>query len=131
MKRKLILVSAAGLLLAFSTAWAEVKADEESAESTIRVMGDAEATLPSAVTDEIALPESVPEDSAAHIHAQRGLDEANENRLRREAGLATAEEARERGASMAEDAMDNRETRGRSQDLPERPEIPDRGPPGT
>jgi hypothetical protein len=129
MKRNLVMVSTVGLLLGFSSAWAEV---EEDAEATIRLMGHAEAELPAAVTDDIALPDSVPEDSAAVTNAQRGLDTANENRARRETGLATADEARERGAGMAEAAMENREARGRSQGLPDRPDVPERkGPPGT
>lgn len=114
------------LLSGVSSAWAQ---DDES-ETTIRLMGAAEAELPDAVTKEIALPDSVRENSAAVENAQRGLDTANENRKRREAGLATAAEARERGAEMAEDAQENRENRGRSGDRPERPDVPDNpGPP--
>jgi hypothetical protein len=132
MKRKLVLISTVGLLLGFGSAWAQVEGNDEDAEATIRLMGHAEAELPAAVTDDIALPDSVPEDSAAVTNAQRGIDEANENRARREVGLATAEQARERGAGMAEAAMENREARGRSQGLPERPDVPERkGPPGT
>jgi hypothetical protein len=128
MKRKLVLISTAGLLLGFSSAWAQ----EEDAEATMRLMGHADAELPDAVTRDIALPDSVPEDSAAMANAQRGLDQANESRARREVGLAIAEEARERGADMAHEAMQNRETRGRSRDLPQRPDVPERqGPPGS
>jgi 5-deoxy-D-glucuronate isomerase len=134
MKTKLVLITTAALLLGYSSAWAEDEALDEVTETTIRLMGNAEAQLPDAVTKEIALPESVPEDSAAVLNAQRGLDQANEARTRRETGLATAEQARERGAGMAEQARENRETRGRSQDRPERPAVPERpnppGPPG-
>ncbi|HUG98506.1 MAG TPA: hypothetical protein VMQ83_04990 [Gammaproteobacteria bacterium] len=132
MKRKLVLISTGALLLAFSSAWAQEAGEEDNGEATIQLIGDAEAELPDAVTDEITLPASVPEDSAAVVNAQHGLDRANENRARREFGLATAEEARERGAGMAEEAMKNRETRGRSENLPATPDVPNRrGPPGT
>lgn len=131
MKRKLVLISTVGLLLGFSSAWAQVEGADEEAEATIQLMGDAEAELPAAVTDDIVLPDSVPEDSDAVASAQRGIDTANENRARRETGLATAEEARERGAGMADQAMENRETRGRSE-LPTPPNLPERPtPPGT
>jgi hypothetical protein len=120
MNRKIVWISAASLLLACGSAWA----DEDEAETTIRLMGAQEAALPDAVTAEIALPDSVPEDAAAVESAQFGLDTANENRARREAGLAKADEARERGAEMAEEARQNRETRGRSGDQPTPPEVP-------
>lgn len=132
MKTKLVLISTGALLLAFSSAWAQEAGSDENAEATIQLIGKAEAELPDAVTEEITLPDSVPADAAAVLNAQHGLDRANENRARREFGLAMAEEARERGAGMAEEAMENRETRGRSEDLPEIPDVPDRrGPPGT
>jgi hypothetical protein len=134
MNKKSILVSAIALLLSFGSAWSQDDATEAEAEATIRLMGAAEAELPDAVTKEITLPDSVSEDSAAVENAARGLETANENRLRREDGLATADEARERGAEMAEDAMENRESRGRSDDLPDRPDVPEPptppGPPG-
>jgi hypothetical protein len=134
MNKKSILVSAIALLLSFGSAWSQDDVTETEAEATIRLMGAAEAELPDAVTKEITLPDSVSEDSAAVENAARGLETANENRLRRENGLATADEARERGAEMAEDAMENRESRGRSDDLPDRPDVPEPptppGPPG-
>lgn len=120
MKRKIVWISAASLLLACGSAWGQ----EDEAETTIRLMGAQEAELPEAVTAEIALPDAASEDAAAVENAQLGLDTANENRERREAGLAKADEARDRGAEMAEDALQNRETRGRSQDLPTPPEVP-------
>lgn len=109
--------------------------NDDEAETTIRLMSDAEAELPGAVTADIALPESIPEDAAAVEQARSGIDTANDNRQRREEGLATAEEARERGAEMAEEALENRENRGRSDERPDRPEVPDRPdvptPPGS
>lgn len=114
------------------SAWAQDDAGSDEAETTIRLMGAAEAELPDAVTKDIALPASLSVDSAAVEKAQAGMDTANENRQRREAGLATADEARRRGAEMAEEARENRENRGRSEDhvpdgTPEPPDNP--GPP--
>lgn len=105
----------------------------DPAESTIRLMGAAEAELPEAVTKEIMLPPAAIENSAAVEKAERGLQTARENRNRRENGLSRADEAREHGAEMAEEAKKNRENRGRFEDRPtpqERPEPP-KGPPGS
>lgn len=104
------------------------------AEATIRLMEAGEAELPGAVTGEIALPDSIPEDAAAVEKAQRGLDIANQARM--EGGQSVAEEARQRGADMADEALEGREVPGRAEDVPERPEgipgPPDNpGPPGT
>lgn len=122
--RKTIICCSA-LLLGINNAWAQ---DGDEAESTIRLMGAAEAELPEAVTKEITLPAAAAEDRAAVEDTARGLETANENRQRREEGLSTADEARERGADMADEAQDNRENRGRSEDRPEPPANP--GPPG-
>jgi hypothetical protein len=104
----------------------------DPAESTIRLMGAAEAELPEAVTKEIMLPPAAIENSAAVGKAERGSQKANENRDRRENGLSRADAAREHGAEMAEEARKNRENRGRSEDHPTPPERPEppRGPPG-
>jgi hypothetical protein len=120
--RKMIICYTA-LLLSANVAWA---LDGDEAESTIRLMGAAEAALPEAVTKEITLPAAVTEDSAAIEKATRGMDTANENRQRREAGLAQADEARERRSDRADEARDNRENRGRSDDRPEPPVDPRR-----
>ena len=131
MNTKYLLIGTVALLMNFSGAWAQ---DNDEVESTIRLMGAAEAALPDAVTKEITLPESVSEDAVAVENAARGLETANENRMRREKGLATADEASQRGAEMAEEAMQNRENRGRSEDRPAPPDIPEPpappGPPG-
>ncbi len=124
MNIRTFLVTSTALLLGSGVAWT---ADNDSAESTIRLMGVAEAELPDAVTKEISLPAAVVEDSAAVDKAAKGLAKANENRERREKGLSQAEEARERRADMANDAQNNRESRGRSEDHPEPPKDP--GPP--
>ena len=117
-------VTSTALLLSSGAAWT---ADGDEAESTIRLMGAAEAELPEAVTKEITLPAAITEDKAAVEKAAEGLAKANQNRERREAGLTQADEARERGAEMAEEAQSNRETRGRSDDRPDPPTEP--GPP--
>ena len=111
---------------------------DDAAESTIRLMGAAEAALPDAVTKEIMLPPAVMENSAAVENAQRGLQRAQENRERRENGLSRADQAREHGTEMADEARQNRENRGRFDDRPNPPERPDpprrpdtpNGPPG-
>ena len=122
MKNKLVFLGVAALLLSVSGVRAQDSDDE--AESTIRLMGAAEAELPGAVTKEISLPQSLAEDSAAVEKAARGLEKAKENRERREEGLSRADEAREHGAEMADEARDNRENRGRSKDRPEPPNPP-------
>ena len=125
MNRKFVWAWTIALFLGTGSVWAQDNANDEEAEITIRLMGAAEASLPDAVTADIALPDSLPEDVAAVDKARFGIDTANENRQRREDGLATADEARERGAEMAEEARENRENRGRSEDLPGRPDVPD------
>lgn len=123
MNAKKMIICCTAFLLSANVVWAE---ESDEAESTIRLMGAAEAELPEAVTKEITLPPAVAEDSAAVENAKRGLDNANENRQRREKGLSQADEARERGADMADEAQDNRENRGRSEDRPEPPVNPGR-----
>lgn len=134
MNRKFALLGATTLLLSFSNAWTQETEGGEEAESTIRLMGAADAELPDAVIKEIKLPDAMSEDLAAVENAARGLETPNENRMRREEGLSTADDARERGAEMADDAMENRENRGRSDDRPDPPDLPEQpdpqGPPG-
>jgi len=133
MNRKFALIWFVALIVGCSSAWAQDEVSGDEAETTIRLMGVAEAELPDAVTKNITLPAALSEDSAAVENAQTGLDTANENRARREDGLATADEASQRGAEMAEDALENRENRGRSEDnVPDgTPGAPDNpGPPG-
>lgn len=120
-------IIAATMLVGPGVAWTQDEVAEDEAETTIRLMGAAEAELPSAVTDPIELPDAVPDDAAAREAGQDGIDNANLNRARREEGLMTADEARERGAEAVEDAMENRENQGRSEDRPEPPDNP--GPP--
>jgi len=132
MNRKTVLIGAIALLMSHGSVWAQendVEA-EADAEATIRLMGAADAVLPDAVINDISLPEAA-EDSAAVENAKFALETANANRMRREAGLATADDAREKGAAMAEEAMQNSENRGRSEERPDVPQPPTSpGPPG-
>ncbi len=123
MNIKKMIICCTALLLSANVVWAE---DGDEAESTIRLMGAAEAELPEAVTKEITLPKAVAEDPAAVNSAESRLETANENRQRREKGLSQADEARERGSDRADEAHDNRENRGRSEDRPEPPPNPGR-----
>lgn len=130
MKYKLVLAGITALLLSFSGVQAQDPDDGEEAESTIRLMGEAEAELPDAVTKVISLPSADAEDSAAVKAAAKnlkGLEKANERLQRRENGLSKADDARDRGAEMANEARDSRENRGRSEDHPDPPKPP--GPP--
>ncbi len=102
--------------------------EDDDAESTIRLMGAAEAELPDAVTKEIKLPPAAKENASAVERAEKGLEKASEAKENREQGLDKAEEARERGSEMAEEARQNRENRGRFEDRPNPPDPP-RGPP--
>ena len=120
--RKMI-IGCTALLLGANVAWA---LDGDEAESTIRLMGAAEAELPEAVTKEITLPEAASEDLAAVENTEREMKTANENRQRREKGLAQADEARERNADMAGEAQKNRESHGRPEDRPGPPADPGR-----
>jgi hypothetical protein len=110
------------LLLGTSAAWA---ADGDEAESTMRLMDAADANVPQAITREISLPATIAEDAMAVEKAAHGLQTANDSRHRREQGLRQIDEARERGADMANEARDNRENRERTEDRPRPP-----GPPG-
>jgi hypothetical protein len=129
MKIKTLTLAAAALLLSANPAWTADEADDDSAESTIRLMGAAEVELPEAVTKEIMLPESLREDFKSVEKAANGLETANKNRERRESGLSNADEARERGENRADEAKENRENRGRSEEhRPDPPSNP--GKPG-
>ena len=124
MKFKTLTMTTAAVLLTANVGWTADETQGDSAESTIRLMGAAEAELPDAVTNEISLPAALADDSVAVEKAAKGLEKANENQQRRETGLAQADEARERGSEMADEAKENRENRGRSEDRPEPPPNP-------
>lgn len=116
------------MLLSTSVVLAQDDMDDDVAESTIRLMGAAEANLPDAVTKDIKLPPSLGENSQAVENASRGLQRAAANRDRREQGLSKADEAREKGKEISEQAKQNRENRGRF-DNPPRPPAEPPGPP--
>jgi uncharacterized protein YaiI (UPF0178 family) len=130
-----LVVSLICLLLSTSVVLAQDDMDDEVAESTIRLMGAAEAELPAAVTKDIKLPASLSVNSRAVENASRGQQQAQENRGRREQGLSKADEAREKGKEISEQANQSRENRSRFEEPPGRPdelpEMPDRptGPP--
>lgn len=122
MNSKLIVTTAGVflMLLGHQVSAQDVAADEP----TMRLMGNAEAALPDAVTKIIMLPADLVENAAAVDHAENSHSVANENRSRREAGLTTADVARNRAKEMTEAAQDDRETHGRSDELPDPPQRP-------
>jgi len=121
---RLILILTTMALLAGANSWAA-----DDAEATIRLMSEAEAELPEVVTRKITLPAHLldedPEAQVAAIEkAEKGLQKANERIEHRSAGQQKAEEVRDRGAEAKENAMEDRENRGRSDDHPSPPESP-------
>lgn len=123
--RNTVTVFGAMLILCSNPAWTQDQADEDPTTATIRLMSNAEADLPDAVIKEIKLPADLAEDSEAVRNSERGLANANRNRLEGNRGLEQAEEAQQRGAEMAEAAQENRENQGRSDERPEPPNRPD------
>jgi len=122
MNSKLIVTSASVFLMLLGH---QVSAQEADAgEPTMRLMDNAEAALPDAVTKIIMLPADLVENVAAVANAENGHSVANQNRSRREAGLTTADVARNQAKEMTEAAQDDRETHGRSDDLPVTPQRP-------
>ena len=117
MKSKIILAGFAALLM---SAWAQ--ADSHKTEATIRLMDLAEGGLPEAVTNEIVLPDAVPDHAAAADKTANRLATAIKNLAQRD-GIAQALEA------LDNNALENQESRGRSsENIPEsRPEPA--GPP--
>ncbi|HZW60572.1 MAG TPA: hypothetical protein VFE85_09765, partial [Woeseiaceae bacterium] len=71
-------IAACALLLVAGAASAQE--DEGDLDGTIHLMGDADATLPDAVTREITLPASVDIDAKAAAASAEGLATANEAR---------------------------------------------------
>lgn len=121
-RNKFTLLAAATLLL---SAAGTVNAEEDAAEATIRLMGEAEAELPAAVTKSIELPARLldapkEEQVKAVEKAEKGLASAKENRGNG-VGRKHSDDARNHGEDMRDEAKDNRESRGRS-DPPGRPD---------
>ena len=101
------------------------------AEATIRLMDEADADLPDAVMNEVALP-ALP----ATSQGANGLTTAAPNIDRRNIGQDVAEgaleNARDNANAMAEDALEKAEQRGRSgEHMPDDPPNPPGPPPGT
>jgi len=124
-----------GLVLLFTAGAVFAQEDEGDLEGTIRLMDEAEAELPEAVTREIVLPDNIDVDAAAVEASAQGLATANEARQNRGEGLSIADEARENAAAdarenaadMAEEARENAENRSRADEFrPETPDVPDR-----
>ena len=126
--RRLLTLGSLCILLGANVALAQDANSDDPAESTIRLMGQAEATLPDAVTKDIKLPPAMSVDEKAVEKASRGQARANANREGRQQGLEKADEAREKGNDIAEQAKQNRENRGRFDSPPGRPDAPP-GPP--
>jgi len=115
------LVAIAGVvsLLISGQGWSQ-----DDGEVTIRLMGRADANLPNAVTKNIELPAVLPADADAAAAAAILSAQAA-----RAAGLAKAEIALESNAEMRQNALENVEDRGRSNDVHEPPVDPP-APPG-
>jgi len=108
--------------------------DEDEMDVTMRLMGNAEAELPDAVTKTITLPDAVllhNAESPAVAASKHGMTTATANKPGREEDLEKADAARERASEMSNQAQNDRETHGRSEDRPEPPPRPENpGPPG-
>jgi hypothetical protein len=125
--RNLIILTSAALLLLSGTGvvWAD-----DGAEATIRLMGKSDDELPQAVTKELKLPEHLLEVSAdEQVKAvEKATQKLNDAQAHRDEGRAKgqnqAAESRGRGQEMAEQAKQDRENHGRSEDPPGPPENP-------
>lgn len=123
-RKRFIFVTGLALMLAAGNVLAQEV--DDVFEGTIRLMGQAEAELPSVVTREIVLPDNVVEDSEAVAASTDRLAAASEARRRREDGLTVADEARENASDFAEAAQDNAENQSRGDEyMPDTPDLPD------
>jgi hypothetical protein len=118
------------LLFSFSLALAEDSDDSGELDATMRLMDDAEAESSHAVTRPIQLPLHLKVDTVAAEKSAKGLEAANAGSDNSAFGRETADAARERTSGMTEAAKDNRESHGRSEDLPDPPSRPDPQNPG-
>lgn len=157
MNRKIALIFALPLALGLSTAWAQngdedyglpgPAADEadvsdvmnnENAQkgletahyATMRVMDDAEAGRPDAVTANIPLPPGEEEDTEAVENAQTGLERAAQGGVPgiENAKSATAEQANyaaQDALNAAQEAIEQRVRGGPPEDLPTPPDVPE------
>ena len=124
-------IAAIMLLFSFSLALADDEKAGDELDATMRLMDDAEAESPEAVTRPIQLPEHLRIDSVAADKNANGLEAANAGGENSTPGRDTADAARERAHGMSEAAKDNRENRGRSEEFPDPPNQPDPPNPGT
>lgn len=125
-----IAIRIVSLMLVFSWHSAPAEAaDDDEMDATMRLMDDAEAELPEAVTQSIQLPEHLRIGSVAAQKSEAGLQRANDarNNQNRENGLNNAFDALERANDIADAAHENRENHGRSGDVPA---TPNPGTPG-
>ena len=120
--QNLVTTSLLAVCLSAGTAWAQ---EDDDAETTIRLMGVAEAELPDVVMNEITLPDAAKPNEAAVDKLEAALAHAGPGNLPEQ---SRAEEALERAKATVQEARANRENRGRGEDMPGPPE--DRpGPP--
>jgi len=130
--RYAVIIATLMLLFSFSLALAEDSVDSGELDATMRLMDDAEAESSQAVTRPIELPDAA--SITAVGKSEKGLEAANAGSENSTFGRDTADAARERANGMSEAAKDNRESHGRSEDLPDPPNRPDPpnpgGPPG-
>ncbi|MDH3440041.1 MAG: hypothetical protein OEM63_04770 [Gammaproteobacteria bacterium] len=121
MKRQLIQslakTSLLAVFLSVGTAWAQ----EEDPETTIRLMGVAEATLPDVVMNEIKLPDAAKPNEAAVEKLKAALAHAGPGNLPEQSG---AEDALANAKARVQETLDNREERGRGDDMPGPPDDP-------
>jgi hypothetical protein len=122
MKAYKLLMIALSLMLGIGIAMAQDSNSEDNL--TMSVIHNPDAMLPGVVTTPIALPASASTDAAAGDQ-DGGLATANQARMRRLDGLATAMSAVESAASAA----DNRASATRDEH-PGKPETPAPPPPG-
>ena len=134
MNRKFYILVGLALILSMGNAMSQETDgnDEDEMDVTMRLMGKAEAELPDAVIKPITLPDAVLKhnsESPAVAASEHGMIMAN--KLHGEEGLQKADAARERASEMSNQAQNDRETHGRSEDRPEPPPRPENpGPPG-
>ncbi len=122
--RQTAIVFGAALLLSTCPSWADEPDDGDNTKATIRLMSNAEAEFPAAVTKTITLPENFADDEAVANSARGRLLTANTNRLIGNQGIDRAEEEQQRRMEMAEAAQEAQENMGRSEDRPDPPNKP-------
>ncbi len=123
MKYKTLILASLALMAFSHNGWTDMADD---AEATIRLMGTAEAQSSDDVTRTITLPlhlldPEIEDPVAAVEKAKEGLQNATDN-VNKDLPDSASEQARE----ARDQAKNNRESRGRSEDAPGRPDNPGR-----